>query len=303
MGDKKTLAKARMELEELYSGIPDDSVNLTFQDFAQVANKTEKKKNMEVTKQSSSSALGKLPSLDFSRGLEASRQFQSQNEMNNNNSPMVEHTHNSSNHMGYHFHHRGNIGHVDHHSPRSRNGSEFRQSVALESSVAYDRDVSMISTASTYVGDHRGGQLGLRPGIPHSKICTICSTYIYIFRHRCLVCGRVYCRDCLSSGMGDMSEGRKCIQCLGKKFSPRYIQRAGKVSCFCFGYPATLKQVELKWAEKGPRRRRDGAHGPNSRTPTSPLTPRSNHNTPSFVAPTTPSYSPYSTPTHHHLPL
>ncbi|KAF9661907.1 hypothetical protein SADUNF_Sadunf19G0117700 [Salix dunnii] len=33
IGDLKTLAKAIMELEEYYSGVPDDSVNLTFQDL------------------------------------------------------------------------------------------------------------------------------------------------------------------------------------------------------------------------------------------------------------------------------
>ena len=36
MGEKATLAKARKELEEMYLGIPDDSVNLTFQHLADV---------------------------------------------------------------------------------------------------------------------------------------------------------------------------------------------------------------------------------------------------------------------------
>jgi hypothetical protein len=37
------------------------------------------------------------------------------------------------------------------------------------------------------------------------------------------VCGRVYCSRCVKIGMGEMIEGRKCIECLGLKFSQRYI--------------------------------------------------------------------------------
>ncbi|KAJ0975492.1 hypothetical protein J5N97_017457 [Dioscorea zingiberensis] len=36
-----------------------------------------------------------------------------------------------------------------------------------------------------------------------------------------VVCGRVYCRECVLRGMGDMAEGRKCIDCLGRRFSER----------------------------------------------------------------------------------
>ena len=35
-------------------------------------------------------------------------------------------------------------------------------------------------------------------------------------------------------------------------FLYRYISRAGMVGC-CSGYPGTVKQAELKWAEKGSR--------------------------------------------------
>uniref|UniRef100_A0A7N2KNK6 Uncharacterized protein n=1 Tax=Quercus lobata TaxID=97700 RepID=A0A7N2KNK6_QUELO len=46
MGDLSTLAKARKELEEMYLGIPDDSVNLSFQDRAVATqNATDKKKS------------------------------------------------------------------------------------------------------------------------------------------------------------------------------------------------------------------------------------------------------------------
>lgn len=91
MSDRETLAKARRELEELYLGVPDDSVNLTFQDFAEVSQSvaptggkkkpsTQPKghlKKMDSISESTPkrdhfapSHLTKIPSLDFSRGLE-----------------------------------------------------------------------------------------------------------------------------------------------------------------------------------------------------------------------------------------
>ena len=91
MSDRETLAKARRELEELYLGVPDDSVNLTFQDFAEVSQSVaptggKKKpstapkghlKKMDSISESTPkhdhfqpSHLTKIPSLDFSRGLE-----------------------------------------------------------------------------------------------------------------------------------------------------------------------------------------------------------------------------------------
>lgn len=91
MNDRENLAKARKELEELYLGVPDDSVNLTFQDFAQVSQDVaaaagKKKSSPEPVKRIdsipestskhhhhfTSPHLAKIPSLDFSRGLEAS---------------------------------------------------------------------------------------------------------------------------------------------------------------------------------------------------------------------------------------
>jgi hypothetical protein len=77
MGDVATLAKARMELEELYLGIPDESVNLTFQDLAEVTQNvkaSEKKKSTkmepisEVKTPRKGSPLIKIPSLDFNTG-------------------------------------------------------------------------------------------------------------------------------------------------------------------------------------------------------------------------------------------
>ncbi|KAJ9698890.1 hypothetical protein PVL29_007792 [Vitis rotundifolia] len=324
MGDLTTLAKARRELEELYLGVPDESVNLTFQDLAEVTKNAvpppEKRKaiSMESTPEGKSkregpSPLNKIPSLDFNRGLQASK---SSPPPPHQHSPYHHHhvnkdrtdSHRAPSHhhhldgegMGHHYADGENFS--SHASPNgSRKHSGYRH--AVESSMAYDdrSHVSMASIISPF--SERGGRR--RPGIPHSNICTICNTYIYIFRHRCLVCGRVYCRSCLSMGMGEMTEGRKCIACLGKRFSQRYIKRAGDMGC-CAGYPSMAKQQELSWAEKGPRRSSERGRNRSmmmsrSRSPVTPRTPtRSHHqtsNTPSFVMNSP--YSPYS-PSHHH---
>ncbi|KAK8601373.1 hypothetical protein V6N13_058913 [Hibiscus sabdariffa] len=308
-----TLAKAQLELEELYLGIPDDSVNLTFQDLAdmkQKANPSQSHNNnstaMVDTGPKQASPLTKLPSLDFSRGLQ---------EINHHQQRHLHHKHyfedsaNFGSHMEMDHHrprqqdHQYGISDQPRHATSPRAHTDFRH--GIERSMAYD-DVSVVSMASGY--PDRGQRR--RPGIPHSNICTICSTYIYIFRHRCLVCGRVYCRQCVCIGMGDMTEGRKCVPCLGRRFSPRYIKRAGKMGC-CWRYPSTVMQAELKWAEKGPRRSGERAEGRSSvnmmsrarspqRSPTRVrTTTTTSSSTPSFVA-TSPAYSPYS---HHHLPL
>ncbi|RDX80826.1 hypothetical protein CR513_38570, partial [Mucuna pruriens] len=262
-------------LEDLYQGIPDESVNLTFQDLAQVSTL---EKNKPTT---NSRSLAKLPSLDFTKGLQASSQHHDQ--------------HLQVQDFG-HGHSRGESpwGHFSHAS-----GGEQRQSPRCMASgddhgMSFD-GISLVSGR----GDRRR-----RAGIPHSKICAICNTYVYIFRTRCLVCGRVYCRQCVEIGMGEMIEGRKCIECLGLRFSQRYIERAGKVGCCSWRYPNTLKQVELKCAEKGPRRSGKYGHSgmatPRSR---SPISPRRTHaiasNEHSFVMSST--FSPFSP--HLNLPL
>lgn len=198
MGDSKTLAKAKMELEELYLGIPDDSVDLTFQDLADVKqniNASEKKKSssmkpiQEAKTPKQSSSLTKLPSLDFNKGLQASKNHHH----HRHHLHHVGDGHTFDSHKGHghvvhhHLHHDEEGMHASHGNHRYGDGDHqshhgFRHAV-LESSMAYD-DVSVISMTSMYQG--KGGR-ARRPGIPHSNICTICSTYIYIFRHRCLV--------------------------------------------------------------------------------------------------------------------
>ncbi|XP_058073278.1 uncharacterized protein LOC131222279 [Magnolia sinica] len=277
MGDKMTLAKARQELEDLYLGVPDESVNVTLKDFANLQQNgvaERKTSNLKTIQENPSVSLkgetfmAKSPSLDFAKGLQAARdQRHVEDEI-----------------------------YRDHTTPdNSRRNKAMRNMV--DSSMAYD-DMSIMSRAPRSPYEDRGGRR--RPGIPHTNICTVCSEYIYIFRHRCLVCGRVYCRQCVGVGMGEMPEGRKCIECLGRRFSQRYIQRAGKVGC-CSRYPSIVKQQELKWAEKGPRKsgeRRHGRSGMVSRSasPVIPRTPTRAHvsSPPSFVM-----GSPFS----HHHPL
>lgn len=306
MADLKfTLAKARRELEDLYLGVPDESVNLTFQDLADVKQKviSPDKKNKPNTNPvdavpeanpkegpKEGPPLTKLPSLDFNRGWQ--RHDHHHHYLTDGTTQVVD----SPRGRPPHHLHSTSI------SPRRINGA-FR-SRAVETNMAYDEDMSHISMASTTSYQQRGGRR--RPGIPHSSICTVCSVYIYIFRHRCLVCGRVYCRQCVSIGMGEMTEGRKCTECLGKRFSQRYIQRAGKIG-WCSRYPSTVKQQELKWAEKGPRRSGERGYGPSvlmsrSRSPIGPTIPTTPHasSTPSFVVNSP--YSPYS-PTGHSMPM
>ncbi|KAK1286382.1 hypothetical protein QJS10_CPB20g00100 [Acorus calamus] len=185
MGDKSTLAKARQELEDMYLGVPDESVNLTFSDLPSVQqNCVAERKKIETIQENmciemkEGLAIRKSPSIDFARGLRATN-------------------------------------------------NEHGENIAQ-------------------------------------------------------VCGRIYCRKCVSAGMGEMTEGRKCIECLGRRFSQRYIQKAGKVGCYCSRYSSMVKQQELMWAEKGPRRtgeRRYGqseAYGPSgvvsrSRSPVTPV--------------------------------
>ncbi|GAU36860.1 hypothetical protein TSUD_213840 [Trifolium subterraneum] len=273
------------DLERLYLGIPDESVNLTFQDLANVKTTTNQSvseiSNNVPTRANSSlkPSLAKLPSLDFSIGLQSIQHDHNHHDIGRGNSPWGQFGQRIEENRGHvHVHDPLQFSHANGgaKSPRSRTGdnSQFSHaSVSVKSPrsksggddrLAYSMSYDDVSGAS-----RRGGGRS-RPGIPHSKICTICSTYVYVFRTRCLVCGRVYCSRCVKLGMGDMVEGRKCIECLGLKFSQRY--------------PISLKQAELMCAEKGPRRSRrsyaqqSGVENSTSRspmTPRSPVTPRS----------------------------
>ncbi|KAI5008944.1 hypothetical protein ZWY2020_009992 [Hordeum vulgare] len=73
-----------------------------------------------------------------------------------------------------------------------------------------------------------------RAGIRHSNLCATCSRYVHVFRHRCLVCGRAYCHRCVGVDMGNMTEGRKCLDCLGCKYIHRArATAAAGLLCLC----------------------------------------------------------------------
>ncbi|XWS29093.1 hypothetical protein CRYUN_Cryun25bG0126900 [Craigia yunnanensis] len=183
MGDLATLAKAKMELEELY-------LNLSFQDLAdmkQKVNASKKKKStsnsmdlvQEAKNPKQGSPLTKLPSIDFKRGLQATKDHSHYHQHLHHNHHL-EHGHEDDNiysHMDMrHHHHRHHdsenmhawYGHRygstggDHQSYRShatspRGHTEFRP--GLERSVTYD-GVSVISMASTYQREDKGAGLG-----------------------------------------------------------------------------------------------------------------------------------------------
>lgn len=187
MGDLQAISKARKELEELYSGIPDESVNLTFQDFAEVrtqinnnnVDSAEKKNNNPKKEEVSVSPLTKLPSLDFNRALKASSSSTHHDDYQNH------HQHNVPPHR-YNNHHHQPLHAYDNHVRNHRGGGLMGGG----GMGGYD-DVSGMSMASNMSGFSEINGMGRmrrrRPGIPHSNICTVCSSYIYIFRHRCLV--------------------------------------------------------------------------------------------------------------------
>lgn len=164
MGDSTTLAKARKELEDLYLGVPDESVDLSFKDltsFQQNGVIAERKiSNMvrideEPLEALKASSINKSPSIDFSKGLQgANKSYGAEVEW---------------------FRERL--------LQNSFKRSTKSAAVMLESSNAYD-DMSGLSMENTAVGETGRRR---QPGIPHSNICALCSIYIYIFRHRCLV--------------------------------------------------------------------------------------------------------------------
>ncbi|KAJ0978399.1 hypothetical protein J5N97_013873 [Dioscorea zingiberensis] len=251
MESRVAAMKATLELEELYLGVKDSSVDLTFKDLANFQQEEqeqplEKKviamepihEETEEDLKKSPRRISKSPSLDFAKALHEAK---AQNQL--------------------------------HARLEAKNNKGFR--VMNENSQVH-HDV----TGTVPLEEEQRGTK--RQGIPHTNICVLCSVYIHFFRHRCLVCGRAYCRKCVVKGMGAMAEGRKCMDCLGKRFAQRYIQRAGRTGCCC-RYPVSVKQQELKWAEKGPRQASDRQHGRNPVAMTPEMRPRST------MAPGTPS--------------
>ncbi|MQM05696.1 hypothetical protein Taro_038511 [Colocasia esculenta] len=238
MSDRGALVKARQELEDLYVGVPDESVDLTFKDMvsfqhSQVPEKKgSKMEPIHEERKTELHAPGKSPHLDSPKDSQ------------------------TRTHLGRHAINGEVYRELVVRSSFKRHtakGSPARSTMAEEHSHAYEDTSGYGRTSRSPYEERAGGRR--RPGIPHSKICSLCSVYVYIFLHRCLVCGRAYCRQCVGVGMGEMTEGRKCIDCLGMRFSQRYIRRAGKAGCCCSSrYPTAVMLQELNWAEKGPRR-------------------------------------------------
>ncbi|KAK9279211.1 hypothetical protein L1049_014240 [Liquidambar formosana] len=266
MGDKATLAKARRELEELYLGVPDESVNLTFGDLAEVKQLSEKKKhtNMdpisETKPKEGLATLKKLPSLDFNRALQASKSSHDHHHHHHGHHAHVDSSVDSISHS--HRHHGGEdlrASRGGHHSVNGENhrghaitpnshhhSAGFRH--GMESSMAFD-DVSGISMSSMHPIPERGGGRR-RPGIPHSNICTICTTYIYIFRHRCLeLCKHRHGRDV---------RRKKVCRVFGEKIQPKVHTKSRKDRVLCevpeFG-EAARTQVGRKRAQTERRER------------------------------------------------
>ncbi|GFZ14718.1 hypothetical protein Acr_24g0009080 [Actinidia rufa] len=216
MADLSTLARARLELEELYLGIPDDSVNLTFGDLANVKQQAavppEKRKSGSLDpitetypKKEAASHLAKLPSLDFSKALEHSN-------IHHHHRHVIDDTSGSRDprYIYGEDHRRSPLGSV---YSSSRREAGFR-SHAVESSKAYDEmsHISDTSLGSVSPYPQGGGGRRQRSGIPHSNICSVCSTYIYICRHRCLaVCGAWDGRD---------DRRKEVYRVLGEKIQP-----------------------------------------------------------------------------------
>ncbi|KAL9674282.1 hypothetical protein QQ045_030553 [Rhodiola kirilowii] len=250
----KLASKALRELEELYMGVPDESVNLTFQHLADV-----KQHHRQFIQPPP-------PSDDHDHNTKSSLLAPMDSSTNRDSVAAARASCNSDYNMMIY---NGGQYHTSIISPGpTRNSTKLKQqdttcstppglashnddmTTRQQYGAASSKKQVMRSPAARGVGVERRG-------VPHTKICAICDTYIYVFRHRCLVCGRVYCRNCVNIGMGEMSEGRKCVECLGRRFSQRYIQRAGKMHgqwcCWQSSYSETVKQQELKWAENGPR--------------------------------------------------
>ncbi|KAK3122710.1 hypothetical protein QOZ80_8AG0617090 [Eleusine coracana subsp. coracana] len=258
MGDKATLRMARQELEDLYLvGVPDDSVDLTFKDLASSS------LPVAVAVAAASSNLPPPSPLHA-----AAIDDDDDERKRNSKTGLARSSTNIFTYKPLEDHKDILLQLPSPPSPLSRHHGPASSVTNNARAAATVTGARTSNNAAREIRNH-GSNYRQRPGIPHSNICALCNKYVYVFRHLCLVCGRVYCRRCVGAGMGDMTEGRKCIDCLGRRYSHRYIHRAGDTSggcChwLCLGYYPSAKAVtaqELVWAEKGPapRRRRPSA--------------------------------------------
>jgi hypothetical protein len=256
MGEKvASLRMARLELEDLYRAVPDDSVELTFKDLLAAP--------PPAVPPAAKTTLAAIDELDGD-------ERHSKAELLRSSTNIFTYKIDSDTDGDDQLHH-------DAVHPTSAAGFQLSPSPSpppagrrSSRTAAIRPSAAAEGTDDQQRGLRRNGGVGnyRRQGIPHSNLCALCSGYVHILRHRCLSCGRVYCRRCVGAGMGDMTEGRKCVDCLGRKYSHRYIHKAGRTSstaagllCSCglhgWGRGSGLRAQELLWAEKGaaPRRR------------------------------------------------
>lgn len=188
--DLKTskLAKAQRDLEEMYMGVPDESVNLTFQHLAHI------KQHHVVTHTQtmiSPAACGKREPVDMSASNNTLSKLPTPNQYHHE-------THISSSGAS-----GSNINHARRHLETNSINSPEPPSVSnMYRHACYENDDDMMTMRRQYQGTDANtikqfamrspvnsprGVVAGRQGIPHSKICAICDRHIHVFRHRCLV--------------------------------------------------------------------------------------------------------------------
>lgn len=151
MGDGRTVMKAMQELEELYGGIPDESVDLTFKDFASMQQAEPEEK--------------KVISMNPKLHQEITQQDQDMKKKKKNISAESKIPHSTIIfHEQYHLNSVNNINHM-------MSSAHLREEEEEEEEEK----------------KQRGGRRKARPGIPHTNLCSLCNRYIHLFRHRCLV--------------------------------------------------------------------------------------------------------------------
>lgn len=240
MGDKATLRMARQELEDLYLGVPDDSVDLTFKDlpaasswsFNAGAATAAPPPAEDDERERQKTALARSSTNIFTYKLESS----DDGDVDDGGAKLQLADHRFVPAAGLdlpplsppppHHHHRQQQQHrVDddhhddddqcHHHHHHQKQQQHRGYIVA--AAAAGNNITTTSSTSTVVGEAAGGRRSRRfaggdeqwnnkqqhdpstivtssranykrPGIPHSNICALCTDYVYLFRHRCLVC-------------------------------------------------------------------------------------------------------------------
>ncbi|CAM6123133.1 unnamed protein product [Calypogeia fissa] len=133
-------------------------------------------------------------------------------------------------------------------APRSSIGDaeSLRKNVLGDLYKSNQKAAAAAAASTTTTAAAAASPFQSKASVDPSKNCCICSSYTF-FKTRCLVCGKIYCRNCVKDGMGKMPEGRKCLKtCLGKPIHSKYIHEAGN-GCFCF-VSSAASVAEMNWA-------------------------------------------------------